>query len=114
MATRRNPLKLNKLQRKSLAVLQMIAAQEESSRPGPREGEVSIERLPTPHGDHLHLGPYVLQGRETAGLMNPAVWSALLRKGLVREFGEDGLAVTPAGLDYDTDYELDTLRPSDH
>ena len=114
MATRRNPLKLNKLQRRSLTLLQMLAAEEDFSRPGPREGEVSIERLPIPHGNHLHLGPFVLDIREAAGLGNPAVWKALSRKGLVREFGEDGLAVTPAGLAYETDYKPDTLRLSDH
>ena len=114
MAAHRNPLRLNNLQLKSLTLLQMLAAEEGFSRPGPREGEVTITRLPTPHGDHFHLGPYVLESREAGGLGNPAVRKVLSRKGLVRQFGEGGLAVTPAGMGYDTGCELNTLRPSDH
>jgi hypothetical protein len=101
MPPRRNPLRLNPLQLKTLALLQQIARSPEHARPGEEPGSVLITRLPLAHGDHFHLGAVTIAARDATGLANPAVWAALVRKGLVREQA-DGAVLTAAALAYDT------------
>lgn len=52
MATRRNPLKLHKLQCKTLALLQQMARSPEHAQPGDEGGSVMVGNFPPPHGDH--------------------------------------------------------------
>ena len=75
MPPKRNPLGLNALQLKTLALLQELAHLPAYSRPAEESG--IIVRPPDPHGDHFHLGDAVVATRDASGLRNPAVWVAL-------------------------------------
>ena len=113
MPNKKNPLKLNPLQLKTLTLLQEIARQPSLSEPDAESGEVRIRALPHAHGNHFHLGDYVVSARDATGLSNPAVWAALARKGLVRD--EPGAyAVTKDGIAYDTGLREEILHGADH
>lgn len=101
MATRKNPLRLNNLQLKTLAVLQKAA----EGAPRDEGGSVTIGGLPSAHGDHFHVGNAVVLGRDMTGLFNPAVFAALERKGLVRSALPQAVQLTPEGLAYETGME---------
>src|SRR5208282_6712847 len=82
MATKRNPLKLNPLQLKTLALLQELARHPEHAT---RHGDdVMVSQLPAAHGDHFHVGDFAVAARDATGLSNPAVYAVLERKGLIR------------------------------
>jgi hypothetical protein len=97
-----NPLKLNPLQLKTLTLLQAIARFPQAVVVGPGEGEVTITRFPSAHGDHFHLGDAIVRGADATGLTNQAVWTALERKGLAKSDFPKGITLTPEGLEYDT------------
>lgn len=102
MVTKANPLKLNKLQTRTLALAQVVAKDPSSSMKNESTGEVSLTRLPHAHGDHVHVGPYVVSAKETSGFSNPAVWVALARKGLSHGDPSGVVTLTSEGLAYDT------------
>ena len=83
MPPKRNPKKLNKLQLKTLAILQEFA-ESDLAAPGENEGEIRIAQLPRPHMDHFHVGNGVVLTKDANGLYNRGVWAALDRKGLAR------------------------------
>ena len=114
MPPKKNPLKLNKLQLRTLALAQALAGDPEGSRHDEAAGTVTIFNLPQPHGDHVHIGPFVVSARDASGMTNPVVWRALARKGLVLR--ADGLSrtLTVEGLGYDTGLKERFLNPSDH
>lgn len=114
MPPRKNPLKLNSLQLRTLALLQELARDPETGKPDAALGEVAISALPTPHGDHVHVGRLVVSARRASGLSNPSVWTALERKGLARFTAEAPAVLTRAGADYDTGLEEAVARASDH
>lgn len=113
MPPKRNPLQLNKLQLKTLALLQAIA---EIDGMAARQdgGSIKILSLPHFHGDHLHLGSYTVMREDASGLRNDAVWVALARKGLVDVSQPDSALLTPAGIAYDTGIRNDILHSADH
>jgi len=113
MPPKRNPLGLNPLQLKTLALLQQLARLEDFSQPGEEEGAVVLTRLPYAHGDHFHIGDAVVASRDATGLRNPSVWAALERKGLVRSTPPTAV-VTPLGLAYDTGLSQSILHFADH
>ena len=84
MPPKKNPLKLNALQLKTLTLFQELARNPETSTRIEQTGEVAITAMPHPHGDHFHVGKAVVLSRDATGLANPAVWNALERKGLAR------------------------------
>lgn len=115
MPPKRNPLNLNPLQLKTLTLLQALARIPEASRPGEEPGTVVINRLPSPHGDHFHLGDAVVAARDATGLHNPGVWAALARKGLVRPGEAPGTALlTALGLGYETGLAGSILHRAPH
>lgn len=114
MPPRANPLKLNRLQLKTLAVLQELARHEEFAETADDNGSVLVNRLPPPHGDHLHIGQAVVATSDTTGLRNRAVFGALARKGLVEPWMPDGVAVTSDGLAYDTGLADSIVHRSNH
>jgi hypothetical protein len=113
MPPKRNPLGLNALQLRTLALLQQLARLSEYSQPGEEQGNVVLTSLPHPHGDHFHIGEAVVASRDATGLRNPAVWAALERKGLVRSTPPTAV-VTPLGLEYDTGLRETILHLADH
>ncbi len=114
MATRKNPLKLNKLQLRTLALAQVLARDPRLASTDEETGDVALLELPQPHGDHVHIGDFVVSTREASGFRNPAVWRALGRKGLARTDDPITLALTPAGLSYDTGHGERFAPPADH
>ena len=79
MAPKKNSLKLNPLQLRTLALLQELARHPETSSRDPNTGEVLIAHLPHAHGDHVHVGALVVSARDASGFANAAVWAALER-----------------------------------
>lgn len=96
-----NPLKLNPLQLKTLTLLQELARNEHTARPDDAGG-IRITGLPRPHGDHFHLGDFVVRAADATGLANEMVWKALERKGLAVSSFPVSITLTPAGLEYMT------------
>ncbi len=114
-AARPNPLKLNRLQLRTLALLQALAEQPRHAMAGPGEGEVEIAALPAAHGDHFHVGPHVVLARDATGLGNPSVRAALVRRGLLAPVSPaDRMVLTAAGRAYDTGVAEAILHRSDH
>lgn len=114
MTVRANPLKLNPLQAKTLAILQQVARVPGFAGEPDADGKVPIRHLPAPHGDHFHVGEVVVRSRDATGLSNPAVFGALARKGLILA-GPDGRPwLTPAGLAYETGLADEILFRPDH
>lgn len=112
MAPKRNPLNLNPLQLKTLALLQALARLPDHSR---EEAEgIRIDNLPHPHGDHFHLGEAVVMTRDASGLFNAAAWVALERKGLIKSMFPEVAVLTPLGQDYETGLADAILHRADH
>jgi hypothetical protein len=114
MPPRKNPLKLNKLQLKTLTILQELA-ESDLATPGENEGEVRIGQIPQPHQDHFHIGEAVIFMRDATGLTNRGVWAALDRKGLIRAgVFPFTVTLTAEGLAYDTGLREQILHKADH
>lgn len=114
MTPKKNPLKLNPLQLRTLTLFQELARHPEHSTPVAATGDMFLSNLPQPHGNHFHVGHRVVQTSDASGLNNPAVWVALERKGLIRGNFPMAVTITPAGLDYDTGLREVILHGSDH
>ncbi|HJQ55881.1 MAG TPA: hypothetical protein VJ890_03180 [Vineibacter sp.] len=115
MAKKLNPLNLNKLQLKTLTLLQELARHPDVARTDTATGNVTIDALPNPHGNHFHIGRRVVMAADATGLHNPSVHIALARKGLVAPTGmAEAPTLTPAGLAYDTGLRDAILHGSDH
>jgi len=114
MPPKANPLRLNPLQLRTLTILQQLARFPETSTRNAETGEVMITNLPSPHGNHFHCGDAVVASRDATGLHNEGVWRALDRKGLARSFFPHGIALTPAGLEYETTLAARILHRADH
>lgn len=114
MSKSRNPLNLNPLQLKTLALLQELARHPAHASPGADPKEVIVSNLPHPHGNHLHVGPYVVHARDASGLANENAWKALERKGLAKAMYPFAILLTESGLAYDTGLREAILRGADH
>ena len=114
MPPKRNPLKLNKLQLRTLALAQVLAQDGHLQRRDEASGDVTLAPFPEPHGDHLHIGGFTVSARDASGLGNPAVWSALARKGLARTDDSPAVTITALGMTYDTGLDDRFLSASDH
>lgn len=108
-----NPLKLNPLQSKTLVLFQELARSPETSQTTD-DGEVVLTTLPRPHGNHFHVGTKVVMSKDASGLTNPAAWTALERKGLIRGSFPYAVTLTKDGLEYDTGIAHQILHGSDH
>src|SRR4051812_34028279 len=111
---RKNPLKLNPLQLRTLTLLQALAQVPGAANAGPGPGEVTIVQFPHAHGDHFHLGDVMASARDATGLYNQAVWNALERKGLARAEWPHALTLTADGQAYDTGLAGELLNPAGH
>ncbi len=109
-----NPKKLNALQTRTLALAQILAKDPNSGSIDAESGDATIHRLPHGHGDHVHVGAFVVAARDASGFNNPSVWVALARKGLAREGYPTSIVLTAEGLEYDTGLAEHFVEPSDH
>jgi hypothetical protein len=114
MPSSHNPLKLNPLQLKTLALFQRIASFPQAAAQGPGEGEVTISRFPSAHGDHFHLGDAVVRGADATGLTNQAVWKALEHKDLAKSDFPRSITLTASGLAYDTGMDGQIFHKGGH
>ncbi|TQV83174.1 hypothetical protein [Denitrobaculum tricleocarpae] len=115
MPPKKNPLKLNKLQLRTLALAQVLARDPGMAQRDEATGEAALLQLPHAHGNHLHVGDFTISTRDASGLTNPAVWSALTRKGLTHNNNPMAVAtLTADGLAYDTGLGHRFMTPSDH
>ena len=114
MALKKNPLNLNPLQLRTLALLQELARYPELGTPDPETGGVLLSQLPHPHGDHFHVGAKVVASKDATGLANPAVWAALERKGLAKGAFPYAITVTSDGIAYDTSSAGVFMHGGDH
>ncbi len=111
---KKNPLKLNALQLKTLTLLQQMARSPDHAQPGDEEGSVFVSNFPAAHGDHFHVGDAVVLGRDASGLANPNVFAVLERKGLLRSMFPMGALLTAEALAYDTGLADKILHRADH
>ncbi|HER26524.1 MAG TPA: hypothetical protein ENI69_05390 [Rhodospirillales bacterium] len=109
-----NPLKLNKLQLRTLLLMQELARHPGTATTHPATGEVTLTTLPRPHGNHVHIGDFVVAASDISGFTNAAVWRALERKGLARSNFPLSITLNPVGLAYDTGLSDRLTQPSDH
>ncbi len=112
-AMKKKTIKLNPLQRRTLALFQLLARSPESSTLNEATGEITVAYLPEVHGNHVHIGKFTLSAQEASGFANEAVWGALARKGMIISGFPFQATLTRAGLDYDTGYG-DQFELSDH
>src|SRR3546814_19643145 len=78
---KKNPLKLNALQLRTLTILQQMARSPNHAQPGDEEGSVLVTNFPPAHGNHLHVGDAAVLASDAGGLGNPNVFALLVRKG---------------------------------
>ncbi len=114
MAPKKNPLKLNPLQLRTLTLFQELARYPEMSTRHEETGEVLLTRLPHAHGNHFHVGARVVMTKDATGLHNEAVWVALERKGMMKGSYPLSVTLTVEGLNYDTGLRDEILHGSDH
>ena len=115
MSPKRNPLKLNKLQLKTLTLMQALAELPAHASPGETPGTTRVGNLPAAHGNHFHLGDYVVAGKDATGLANAGAWKALERKGLATNLQfPHALELTEAARTYDTGLAEFILHRADH
>lgn len=112
MPPKKNPLNLNPLQLKTLTLFQVLAGIEDVAKPA-ENGEIEVTQLPHAHGDHFHLGAYVVMSKDATGLNNPAVWAVLERKGMIRSNIPHSVFITKDGLAYDAGMQ-EILHGSNH
>jgi hypothetical protein len=113
MPPKKNPLKLNTLQLKTLTILQVMARDPNVATADEETGDIHITEMPMPHGNHFHVGQGIVMARDATGLGNPSVFEALGRKGLVRPAFPRGVLLTPEGSGYETGLE-DRIILSNH
>jgi len=114
MAPRKNPLKLNPLQLRTLTIFQHLARFPESSTPIEGSDDIFISNMPHPHGNHFHCGDAVVMSKDASGLQNESVWKALERKGLARSMFPMAVALSADGQTYETGLADRILHRSDH
>ncbi|MBT6443020.1 MAG: hypothetical protein HOK61_11390 [Alphaproteobacteria bacterium] len=114
MPPKKNPLNLNKLQLRTLFLAQLLADDPNFARRDEATGGATLLQVPHAHGNHFHIGQFTVSTREASGLSNPAVWTALGRKGLAYVEGPIGIALTAEGVAYDTGFGAQALATSDH
>ena len=114
MPPKKNPLKLNALQLKTLTVLQQLARFSFFASTDEATGAVTISSMPRPHGDHFHCGDAIVMSRDATGLQNEKVWRALERKGLARSRYPSAIVLLPEGQSYETGLADQILHRADH
>ena len=109
-----NPLKLNKLQLKTLVLFQELAKSSTTSTKNEDTGDVLIAWLPQPHGNHFHVGEGVVMAADASGFKNEGVWKVLERKGLMKSQFPVAAILTAEGVEYPTGMRDKIFHHSDH
>jgi len=107
-------IKLNKLQNRTLSLLQELAQDPDVAITDETSGEVTIPHMPHAHGDHMHIGRFTVSSRDASGFSNQAVWTSLERKALARGNFPLSITLTKAGLDFETGLLQSMAEESDH
>ena len=102
MLQKNNPLKLNKLQLRTMQLFQEMARHPKISMQDPKTGEVQIIDMPRIHGNHVHIGDLVVSSSDASGFFNKSVWGVLERKGLARSNFPLSITLTKEGVGYNT------------
>ena len=63
VAPKKNILKLNKLQLRTLALAQLLANDPTTPQKNNETVEVTLLSVPHPHGNHVHVGRFVVSAR---------------------------------------------------
>lgn len=114
MPPKKNPLKLNALQLRTLCLAQVVAKEPGMATRNAATGAVTLIDVPHPHGNHVHVGRFTVSARDASGFANPAVWVALARKGLAMTDDYGSVTLTAEGIAYDTGLSDRFIEPSDH
>lgn len=114
MPPKKNPLNLNPLQLKTLALFQELAHIAGQPAPDQPNGHILVAGLPRPHGDHFHLGDFIVASRDASGFANQGAWAALERKGLIKGMFPMAVVMTPDGMAYDTGMREQILQRGHH
>ena len=114
MPAKKNPLNLNALQLKTLTLFQALSQMEGVGTPGEDPGDILIGHMPRPHGDHFHLGHYIVRAQDASGLANQSVWTALERKQLIKSRFPMACILTAAGASYETGLKDQILHQGGH
>jgi hypothetical protein len=114
MPDKKNPLGLNALQLKTLTILQAVAEVDEIVERNAADGSIKIKSLPHAHGNHFHVGRYLVSASDATGLQNSGVWAALERKGLVATDFPNSVTLNAEGVKYDTGLRESMLHTGDH
>jgi hypothetical protein len=114
MPAKKNPLKLNKLQLRTLVLAQVLARDPKTGHKDEVTGDIALMNLPYGHGNHVHVGEFTVSSKEASGFSNAAVWRMLERKGLAKAAGPMGISLTADALEYDTGLGEKFTAPSDH
>ena len=109
-----NPLNLNTLQLKTLTILQAVAEIEDVAQKDPATGSIKLTALPHAHGNHFHVGNYLVDAADATGLQTAGVWAALTRKGLVIPNFPQDVTLTRDGVRYETGMRELILHGADH
>jgi hypothetical protein len=113
MPPKQNPLRLNKLQLKTLTLFQELARSPATSTSRGDRGFL-ITAIPRAHGNHFHLGEGIVTAADATGLKNQSVWRALHRKSLIESYFPSSLILTTAGADYLTGLRDEILHGPEH
>ena len=114
MVAKKNPLKLNSLQLRTLTLCQVLAREESLTTTDINDNSITINQMPHVHGNHVHIGKFVVSARDASGFSNPAVWVALKRKNLIKEIPSMSLTLTAEGVSYETGLSDQFVEESDH
>ncbi len=106
-------ISLNSLQSRTLALFQELAKSPKTSSHVEGSDEIAIALMPEPHGNHVHIGRFVVSAKEASGFSNEKVWTALERKGLARSDFPFKIILTRKGQEFDTGLAQE-FETSDH
>lgn len=107
-------LKLNKLQDRTLALVQELAEQCDLALKDETTGLIRVHIQLHGHHDHMHIGRFTVSTRFASGLQNESVWKILERKGLIISHFPLSLDLTKEGQAYQTAVRDKMLSDSDH
>jgi len=114
MIFKKNPLQLNKLQLRTLALLQILAEEYHDKETPYQNNGITVKNLPPLHGDHVHIGRFTVSSREISGFSNSSVLAALSRKKLIDYSFPPSITITKEGLQYKTELIQKLKNLSDH